>query len=78
VLFALWPFDILRRLEDITSPTIWCNCRLHIIVETRCIVQNNYCLVKKIALIAVSHLRYPVSSPTGGYQNSGRKINLKY
>jgi hypothetical protein len=51
---------------------------VHIIVEARCIEQNNCCLVKQIALIAVSNLSYPVSSLAGGCRNSGRKGNLKY
>ena len=42
------------------------------------IEQNNYCLVNQMALIAVSHLTYSVSTLAGSYQNSGRKRNLKY
>jgi len=33
--------NVMKRLEDITSPKILCSCGLHIIVETRCIDQNN-------------------------------------
>jgi hypothetical protein len=40
--------------------------------------QNNYCLVKQVALISVFLLRTPVSSLTDGYQRFGGKANLKY